>query len=101
MSETTAAATVPEKEGSLKSFLLASVLWLPLAFFFWFMFRSAVVAAPLRLATTVVQAWVPGLFMDIAQQFHELSYSIVADASGVPGLPAPRFAVELQTVNVL
>jgi hypothetical protein len=103
MSDTTpvASAETPASEGSLKAFLFAAVLWLPLAFFFWFMFRSAIVSAPLRVAVAIVGAWVPGLFSDVAQNYNELVYSILADASGVPGLPGAHFKVDLQVVNVL
>ena len=51
----------------LKRFLLAAVLWLPLAFFFWFWFASPLCWPVIHLAKFVLMhAW-PLLFTDITQ----------------------------------
>ncbi len=51
----------------LKRFLLAAVLWLPLAFFFWFWFASPFCWPVIQLAKSVLlHAW-PSLFTGISQ----------------------------------
>ncbi|MEP6483206.1 MAG: exosortase H-associated membrane protein [Rudaea sp.] len=51
----------------LKRFLLAAVLWLPLAFFFWFWFASPLCWPVIQLAKSVLlHAW-PTLFTAISQ----------------------------------
>jgi hypothetical protein len=51
----------------LKQFLLAAILWLPLAFFFWFWFASPLCWPVIHLAKFVLMhAW-PSLFADISQ----------------------------------
>lgn len=51
----------------LKRFLLAAVLWLPLAFFFWFWFAAPLCWPVIALAKAILpHAW-PSLFTDAAQ----------------------------------
>jgi hypothetical protein len=51
----------------LRRFLLAAVLWLPLAFFFWFWFASPFCWPVIQLSKLVLtHAW-PSLFTDISQ----------------------------------
>jgi hypothetical protein len=51
----------------LKRFMLAALLWLPLAFFLWFWFAAPLVWPVIQLAKLVLlQTW-PGLFTAISQ----------------------------------
>ena len=51
----------------LKSFLLAAILWLPLAFFLWFWFAAPLVWPVIELAKIVLlNAW-PSLFTAVSQ----------------------------------
>ena len=51
----------------LKRFMLAALLWLPLAFFFWFQFAGPLVWPVIQLARLVLlKAW-PSLFTAISQ----------------------------------
>ena len=51
----------------LKSFLLAAILWLPLAFFLWFWFAAPLVWPVIQLAKIVLlNAW-PSLFTAVSQ----------------------------------
>jgi len=51
----------------LKGFLLAALLWLPLAFFVWFWFASPLVWPVIHLSKVILlHAW-PSLFTDVSQ----------------------------------
>jgi hypothetical protein len=54
---------------SLKAFLLTAVLWLPLAFFLWFVVRTVVVFLPIRLAAWGLVGWLPTVFDSISQEY--------------------------------
>lgn len=61
--------TVPAQDEipTLKGFLLAAVLWLPLAFFLWFLLRSFVVYLPIELSELVLTGWMPNLIDRLEQ----------------------------------
>lgn len=84
----------------LKPFLLAAVLWLPLAFFVWFALRSAVVYPVIRLVAAVLGAWMPDLVSDVRQVFHDMGYSVLAEIGRIGAIPGERLYVDLQ-INVL
>ncbi len=75
--------TVPAQDEipTLKGFLLSAVLWLPLAFFLWFLLRSFVVYLPIELAELVLKSWMPSL-IDRLEQDGTL-------AAVVTSMPAP------------
>jgi hypothetical protein len=91
-----AAPTPVEPPPSLKRFLLQAMLWLPLAFFLWYVLRSAVVWPATRLAGALLTSWLPDVFKAAGQDYEHFSYVIAADVAGVPGLPAPELAVTLE-----
>jgi hypothetical protein len=64
-------STVPAQDEipTLKGFLLAAILWLPLAFFLWFLLRSFVVYLPIELAAAVLKGWMPTIIERIEQEF--------------------------------
>ncbi len=51
----------------LKRFMLAAVLWLPLAFFVWFWFASPLVWPVIQIAKLVLLKFWPGLFTAVSQ----------------------------------
>lgn len=61
--------TTVDEPVSLKAFLLTAVMWLPLAFFLWFLVRSLVVYLPVQLAGWGLLAWMPDVFASITQEF--------------------------------
>lgn len=64
----TPAAVSPDDETpSLKSFFLQAVLWLPLAFFFWWLLRSVAVFPAIRAAHFVLLNWLPELVQSVSQ----------------------------------
>lgn len=54
---------------TLKGFLLAAVLWLPAAFFLWFLLRSVVVYLPIQLAGWLLKGWMPELIAKVEQEY--------------------------------
>ncbi|MCE3004684.1 MAG: hypothetical protein LW860_18610 [Xanthomonadaceae bacterium] len=80
-----AASDAAEAPPSLKAFLLTAVLWLPLAFFLWFVVRSVVVYLPIKLAGAGLLAWMPDLFDSITQEF---ANAVVITKFEVPGFEA-------------
>jgi hypothetical protein len=70
---------------SLKAFLLTAVLWLPLAFFLWFMVRSLVVYAPIKLAAAGLVGWMPTVFESITQEFSNAVVLTRFEAAGFEG----------------
>lgn len=92
---------VAEDEVSLKGFLAMAVLWLPLAFFLWFVLRTLVVFAPIRLATAVLHAWLPDIVTGGHQDVIEMWVTTIAHFEGVPGLPGASAEVPVVVVNAL
>jgi hypothetical protein len=106
------AATVQdEPPPSLKRFLLQAVLWLPLAFFLWYVLRYAVVSPAVRMAGAWLTSWMPELYgrlpgcvpaddilgcANIGQNYEIFVYVVVANVSGVPGVPGNALEVTLQ-----
>jgi hypothetical protein len=86
----------PEDVPSLKRFLLQAVLWLPLAFFLWYVLRSAVVWPATRLAGWALSSWMPELYARVGQEYAHFNYIALANVAGVPGLPGSEIAVTLQ-----
>jgi hypothetical protein len=76
---------------SLKAFLLTAVLWLPLAFFVWFMLRSVVVYLPIRLAGAGLVGWMPEVFDSIVQEF---STAVVVTRFPAEGVVAPEAGMQ-------
>ncbi|MBS0557630.1 MAG: hypothetical protein JSR27_09495 [Proteobacteria bacterium] len=87
----------------LKRFLLSALLWLPLAFFFWFLFAGPLVWPVIAMAKAVMlKAW-PSLFMAVSQgadlldahgrilghpgYLMQISSGVLVDAAA-PGQPA-------------
>lgn len=100
-----------EPPPTLKRFLLQAVLWLPLAFFLWFVLRTAVVAPSVHLAGAWLTHWMPEVFgripgcvpaddvlgcNAIGQSYEIFFYNVMANVSGVQGLPSPVLEVTLQ-----
>ena len=84
-----------EPPPSLKRFLLQAVLWLPLAFFLWYMLRTGVVALPIRLAGLVLTNWMPDLFTGVTQEYDHVLYVVKAFIGGA-GLPSDHLEVTLK-----
>ena len=97
----------------LKRFLLAAVLWLPLAFFFWFWFAAPLCWPVIALAKSILpHAW-PSLFTSVAQgadlidaqgrilghaaYLMQLSGNVLVNAAA-PGQP-PKFGFLEPVVN--
>ncbi len=57
-----------DEDFSLKSFLLAAVLWLPLAFFVWYALRSGVVFPVVRGVAWLLTHWMPDVVGSIEQE---------------------------------
>jgi hypothetical protein len=70
---------------SLKAFLLTAVMWLPLAFFLWFLLRSVVVYLPVRLAAWGLITWMPDVFGSITQEYSNAVVVTRFVAEGVQG----------------
>jgi len=84
-------------EASLKRFFLASVLWLPLAFFLWFALRSVVVYLPIRGAVAWLSGWLPELVKGGSQDTFAMVLDTVATLGDTPGLPGKRLEVPVTT----
>jgi hypothetical protein len=94
------APPVAEADVSLKAFFLAAVLWLPLAFFLWYMVRSLVVMLPIRLATAWLSLWLPEVVSGGSQETIDLVLMTQAHLDGVLGLPSTRLEVPV-LINAL
>lgn len=70
------------EEVSLKAFLLQAVLWLPLAFFIWFVLRTVAVYPVVRLVTAVLTGWLPDVFTGASQNFHTIDVDTLLLAPG-------------------
>jgi len=109
MSETTSNSTqvaAPESDleefkALLPTFFIRAVLFLPLAFFLWFVFKSPVVAASIKISAWIFSAWMPDIISDVHQQFEQMVYSVTVQVGTVPGLPTDRLLLEEQRVNAL
>lgn len=78
--------TKTEEPVSLKTFLLLCLLWLPLAFFFWFAMRSPITYFTRELAELILSGWLPGLVESTSQNvFH---WNVTAFIPLPPGVPA-------------
>ena len=93
MSET---AVDTEKEGSLKSFLFAAVLWLPLGFFFWFLLKSVVVSIPIHIAVPILKAWLPRIVVGGGQDAIDMVVTTLGQFGGV-GLPKDSGEIDVIT----
>lgn len=79
---------------SLKRFLLQAVLWLPLAFFLWYLVRTLVVMPPIRFAGWILTSWMPDLITGVSQEYEKILYTVTAFVDGA-GLPASQIEVTL------
>jgi len=70
-------ASPTEEPVSVKQFFIQAVLWLPLAFFTWYMLRTAVVAVPVKVAGFLLERGLPDVIAKVEQD-------LLADADGVP-----------------
>jgi hypothetical protein len=61
------AASDDDEPVSLKRFFLTAVLWLPLAFFLWFMMATLVITPVVRVAGWVLSDWMPDLIHHVEQ----------------------------------
>jgi hypothetical protein len=86
---------------SLKAFLLTTVMWLPLAFFLWFLVRSLVVYLPVRLAAWGLTAWMPDVFGSITQEFANAVVVTRFIAEGFTDAPAGQIAYLSTDVDAL
>lgn len=93
------ATAPPEPLPHLRGFFLAALLWLPAAFFLWYVLRTLVVFAPIRLAGFALTRWMPELFLHGAQEYERFIYAIAAPVVGA-GLPGGTIEVALE-VNAL
>lgn len=96
-------AQTPDTEAppSLKAFLLTAVLWLPLAFFLWFVVRSVVVYLPIKLAGAGLLAWMPQVFESVAQEFSNVVVLTRFEASGFEATPEGQRAMLSTDVDAL
>ncbi|MFN7552261.1 MAG: exosortase H-associated membrane protein [Pseudomonadota bacterium] len=88
----TALPPAAEAPPSLKAFLLTAVLWLPLAFFLWFVARSVVVYLPIQLADAALVAWMPSVFESVTQEFSNAIVLTRFDAAGFAATPEGQVA---------
>ena len=95
-------ATTPPTEDrlELKPFLFHAVLWLPIAFFAWFVLRGYIIRPVIAMVAWTFGTWLPDLVTGLAQDVHNLHWVAVADLGTVPGLPGRQLEVTGQ-VNVL
>lgn len=96
-----AAPDATEAPPSLKAFLLTAVLWLPLAFFLWFVVRSVVVYLPIHLAGAGLVAWMPGVFESVTQEFSSALVMTRFEAAGFEGAPEGQVAMLSTEVDAL
>jgi hypothetical protein len=87
----------------LKPFLFHAVLWLPIAFFAWFVLRGYIIEPVIAMVAWLFGNVFPGIITDLAQDVHNLRWKAIAELGNVIGLP-PGARLELTegvTVNVL
>lgn len=70
-------ANPAEEPVSVKQFFIQAMLWLPLAFFLWYVLRTAVVAMPVQVAGFLLERGLPDVVAQVEQD-------LLADADGVP-----------------
>ncbi len=92
---------VVDEPVSLKAFLLTAVMWLPLAFFLWFLLRSVVVYLPVRLAAWGLTAWMPDVFGSITQEFSNVVVVTKFIAEGFMDAPAGQIPYLSTDVDAL
>lgn len=105
------AAAADEPPPSIKRFLLQAMLWLPLAFFLWYVLRFAVVSPAVHLAGAWLTSWMPELFArlpdcdpandllacaTIGQNYEVFVYVVLANVAAVPDFDASTLEVTLQ-----
>jgi hypothetical protein len=90
-----------EAPPSLKAFLLTAVLWLPLAFFLWFVLRSVVVYLPIKFAGAGLLAWMPGVFESVAQEFSSAVVTTRFEAAGFEAVPEGQVAMLSTEIDAL
>lgn len=90
-----------EAPPSLKAFLLTAVLWLPLAFFLWFVVRSVVVYLPIKLAGAGLLGWMPQVFESVAQEFSNVVVLTRFEATGFEATPDGQRAMLSTDVDAL
>lgn len=93
---TPAAAADTEDYGTLKGFLLRAVMWLPLAFFLWYVLRWAVVSPPIKLSGWLLSYWMPDAVGSVGQDFEKLSFTILANLEGMSDAPGKIMEVQLE-----
>ena len=93
----------PEAEAppSLKAFLLTAVLWLPLAFFLWFIVRSVVVYLPIKLAGAGLVGWMPSVVESVVQEFSNAVVTTRFEAAGFAATPEGQVAMMGTDVDAL
>ena len=86
---------------SLRLFFALCVLWMPLAFFFWFFLRTVVTWPVSRLGHWAIDAWLPGVVHSWRQNFHH--FEITALVPPPPGmtLEPGQLPAAIADVNVL
>lgn len=92
---------VAEAPPSLKAFLLTAVLWLPLAFFLWFVVRSVVVYLPIKLAGAGLVGWMPSVFESVVQEFSNAIVTTRFEAAGFGATPEGQVAMMGTDVDAL
>ncbi|HET6604071.1 MAG TPA: exosortase H-associated membrane protein [Xanthomonadaceae bacterium] len=71
----------------LRQFLIAAVLWLPMCFFLWAVFASALVWPVARLAGLILTAWMPEVVTGVEQDGARLEIvtALLTQVDGRPG----------------
>lgn len=71
----------------IRGFALRAVLWLPMAFFLWFVLAEALVWPVIRLAGFALTALWPSLFTDVVQSGHtmDIATRVLVDQVGANG----------------
>jgi hypothetical protein len=90
-----------EAPPSLKAFLLTAVLWLPLAFFLWFVVRSVVVYLPVKLAGAGLLAWMPQVLASVTQEFSNAVVVTRFEAAGFAATPEGQRAMMSTDIDAL
>ncbi len=82
-------------------FFALCVLWMPLAFFFWFFLRTVVTWPVSRIGHWAIDAWLPGVVHSWRQNFHH--FEITALVPPPPGMviEAGQLPAAIADVNVL
>ena len=92
--------STPGEPVSLRTFFLLCLLWLPLAFFFWFVMRSPITYFTRELAELILSVWLPGLIESTSQNVYK--WNVAAFIPLPPGVPADagRPVLDME-INVL